>query len=85
MARNLPLSQDEDNRRTEASELTLIELYLIAALAALVAYFVTGRLRPRDRVATVFVAALVALTLTAVLARAVAERTSIRPSGAHIL
>ena len=63
----------------------MIELYLIAALAALVAYFVTGRLRPRDRVATVFLVALVALTLTAVLARTVAERSSIRPSGVHLL
>jgi uncharacterized membrane protein len=83
--RKLPLSDVEHNERTEASELTLIELYLIAGVAAVAAYFLTGKLRPRDRVATVFLAALLALTLTAVLARAAGERSSIRAVGIHLL
>lgn len=63
----------------------MIELYLITALAALGAYFLAGTLRPRDRVATVFLAALLALTLSAVLARTVGERGPIHPIGLHLL
>ena len=63
----------------------MIELYIIAAVAALGTYFVTGRLRPRDRLATVVLVALLALTLSAVLARTVGERGAIRVIGHHTL
>ena len=63
----------------------MIELYSITVLAGLGAYFLTGRLRPRDRLATVFLAALLALTLSAVLARTVGERGPIHPIGVHVL
>ena len=73
------------NVRPRAPGLTLIEFYLIAVLAALAAYFVTGKLRARDRVATVFLAVLLALTLTAVVARTLGEREPIRAAGVHLL
>lgn len=46
------------------------KLYVIGALVAFVAYVVTFRLRQRDRIAITFLAILVALTLTALFARA---------------
>ena len=68
------LSDGCHNGTSKAPGLTLIELYLITAVAALGAYLLTRRLRPRDRVATVVLVALLALTLTAVLARTIGER-----------
>ena len=84
-ALKLLLTKDRHIRRSRASGLTLIELYIIAALAALGTYLVTGRLRPRDRLATVFLAALLALTLSAVLARTLGEKVEIRRTVGHHL